>query len=148
MLKFRFTLARLGFSVLFIALTMVQILSFPGQFAYMRKTQGISLMFEVLLTLTVGLWIACGQFAIVCLWKIIALMQNSRFYTKTSIKWIDWLMFIFKLASFMAVVLFLLIASVADDPGILVVLSVLSLIVFTLTLTVSLLRDQIQLMIS
>lgn len=127
---------------------MVQILSFPGQFAYMRKTQGISLMFEVLLTLTVGLWIACGQFAIVCLWKILGLMQNNRFYTKTSIKWIDWLMFIFKLASFIAVVLFLLIASVADDPGILVVLSVLSLIVFSLTLTVSLLRDQIQLKLS
>ena len=127
---------------------MVQILSFPDQFAYMRQTQGISLMFEFLLTLTVGLWNACGQFAMVCLWKIIGLMQINRFYTKTSIKWIDWLMFIYKLASFIAVVLFLLIASVADDPGILVVLSVLSLIVFTLTLTVSLLRDQIQLMIS
>ena len=105
-------------------------------------------MFEVLLTLTVGLWIACGQFAIVFLWKILGLMQNNRFYTKTSIKWIDWLMFIFKLASFVAVVLFLLIASVANDPGILVVLSVLSLIVFSLTLTVSLLRDQIQLKLS
>jgi len=79
MKELRFTVAKAGFLLLFIGLTMVQFLSFPGQFEHMRKTQGISLLLEVALTIIVGLWLLCGQIALFCLWKIVDSMRLGRF---------------------------------------------------------------------
>ncbi len=54
--QYRFIVARAGFVLLFLGITFIQVLSFPGQFAHLGKTHGFSLAFEVALTLVVGLW--------------------------------------------------------------------------------------------
>jgi hypothetical protein len=141
---FRFVAARGGFVLLFLGLTLLQLFSFPGQFQHMHQTQGLSLIFEVALTLIVGLWLLCGQFALFALWKIVGEMKADTFYSQKNLVWIERLLLSLKTASVIPIALFLMIAPQADDPGILVVLSIATLFVFSLTATTSLLKDQIE----
>ena len=147
MRDFRFIAARGGFVLLFLGLTLLQLLSFPGQFQHMRRTQGLSLVFEVALTLIVGLWLLCGQFALVTLWKIVGEMKGHRFYSEESLMWIERLLLAFKTASVIPVVLFFMIAPQADDPGFLVLLSIVTLFIFSLAAMTSLIKDQIEMMV-
>ncbi len=110
----------------------------------MRQTQGISKILEVVLTLVVGLWLLCGQFALIALWKIVTEINSDSLYTNRNLAWINRLLLSFKVASLMPIFLFLLIAPQADDPGYLVLLSVLTIFIFSLTVTTSLLKDQIE----
>lgn len=139
----RFIVAKAGFLFLFLGLTLVQFLSFPGQFQHMRRTQGISLFIEVCLTIVLGLWIFCGQVALYCLWQIVESMRRNRFYSTENLNWIARLLISFKVASVIPVVLFLILIPQADDPGIFVLLMIVSLFIFSLTATTSLLKDQI-----
>ena len=139
----RFIVAKAGFLLLFLGLTLLQFLSFPGQFAHMRRSQGISLVIEIALTIVVGLWILCGQLALYCLWQIVESMKRGRFYSAENLNWIGRLLMSFKVASGIPVVLFLILAPQADDPGFFVMLTIVALFIFSLTATTSLLRDQI-----
>jgi hypothetical protein len=141
---FRFIAARGGFVLLFLGLTLLQLFSFPGQFQHMRRTQGLSLVFEVSLTLIVGLWLLCGQFALFALWKIVGEMKVDAFYSLNNLVWIERLLLSFKTATVIPIFLFLMIAPQADDPGFLVVLSIATLFIFSLTAITSLLKDQIE----
>jgi hypothetical protein len=143
MSEMRFIVAKAGFLLLFLGLTLVQFLSFPGQFQHMRRTQGISLFFEVGLTIVVGLWILCGQVALYCLWQIVGAMKESLFFTSINLVWIERLLIALKAASAIPMILFLMIAPQVDDPGFLVMLSIVTLFIFSLTATTSLLKDQI-----
>ncbi len=144
MRDFRFIAARGGFVLLFLGLTLLQLFSFPGQFQHMRRTQGLSLVFEVSLTLIVGLWLLCGQFALFALLKIVGEMKVGAFYSLNNLVWIERLLLSFKAATVIPIVLFLMIAPQADDPGFLVVLSIATLFIFSLTAITSLLKDQIE----
>ena len=139
----RFVVAKAGFLFLCLGLTLVQILSFPGQFQHMRRTQGMSLLIEVALTIVVGLWILCGQVALFFLWQIVESMRRNRFYSTENLNWIARLLISFKVASVIPVVLFLILIPQADDPGIFVMLTIVALFIFSLTVTTSLLKEQI-----
>lgn len=143
MREIRFTVAKAGFLLLFIGLTMVQFLSFPGQFKHMRKTQGISLLLEISLTLIVGMWLLCGQLALLCLWQIVESMRKGRFFSRETLNWIERLLLSFKVASAIPVALFLILIPQADDPGFFVLLTIIALFIFSLTATTSLMKDQI-----
>lgn len=143
MRDFRFMAARGGFILLFLGLTLLQLFSFPGQFQHMRRTQGLSLLFEVSLTLLVGFWLLCGQFALVCLWHIVGAMKSGQFYSESNLLWIERLVLAFKCASVVPVILFLMLIPQADDPGFFVMLSIVTLFLFSLTAMASLLKDQI-----
>jgi hypothetical protein len=148
MSEIRLIVAKAGFLLLFLALTLVQFLSFPGQFQHMRKTEGITLFIEVALTIVVGLWILCGQVALYCLWQIVESMRRNRFYSAENLKWIQRLLMSFKVASVIPAVLFLILIPQADDPGFFVMLTIVTLFIFSLTATTSLFKDQIAAKIS
>ena len=113
----------------------------------MRRTQGLSLVFEIALTLVVGLWLLCGQLALFTLWKIVGEMKRHSFYSEDSLMWIERLLLAFKTASAIPVVLFFMIAPQAEDPGFLVLLSIVTLFIFSLTAMTSLIKDQIEMMV-
>ena len=142
--QYRFIAARAGFVLLFLGITFIQVLSFPGQFAHLGKTQGISLAFEVALTLVVGLWLLCGQIALIVLWKIVGAMNASQFYSRRNFGWIQRLLWTLKLACLFPLILFIMTIPEADDPGFYVLLTVVTLFIFSLTAMTSLLRDQIE----
>jgi len=144
----RIAVAKSSFLFLFLGLTLLQFLSFPGQFAHMRRSQGISLVIEIALTIVVGLWILCGQVALYCLWQIVESMRRNRFYSAENLKWIQRLLMSFKVASVIPAVLFLILIPQADDPGFFVILTIVALFIFSLTATTSLLKDQIAAKIS
>jgi hypothetical protein len=143
MREIRFTFAKVVFLFLFMGITMMQFLSFPGQFQHMQKTQGISQFIEVVLTLIVGLWLLCGQLAVFCLWQIVESMRKGRFFSMETLNWIERLLLSFKVASAIPVVLFLILIPQADDPGFFVLLTIIALFIFSLTAATSLMRDQI-----
>lgn len=143
MSEMRFIVAKAGFLLLFLGLTLVQFLSFPGQFQHMRRTQGISLFIEVGLTIVVGLWILCGQVALYCLWRIVENMRRDEFFSALNFNWIQRLLTTFKVALVIPAVLFLMLIPQADDPGFFVMLTIIALFIFSLTATTSLLKDQI-----
>ena len=143
MREIRFKVAKAGFLLLFMGITIMQFLSFPGQFQHMRKTQGISLLLEISLTLIVGLWLLCGQLALLCLWQIVESMRKGRFFSMETLNWIERLLLSFKVASAIPVVLFLILIPQADDPGFFVPLTIIALFIFSLTATTSLMKDQI-----
>ena len=148
MSEMRFIVAKAGFLLLFLGLTLVQFLSFPGQFQHMRRTQGISLFIEVGLTIVVGLWILCGQVALYCLWRIVENMRRDEFFSALNLNWIARLLMSFKVALVIPAALFLILIPQADDPGFFVMLTIIALFIFSLTATTSLLKDQIAAKIS
>ena len=139
----RFLGARAGLVLLFLGITLLQLFSFPGQFQHLRRTQGWPFFYEVALTLTVGVWLLCGQVALICLWQIIGAMKRFQFFSHQNLIWIQRLLLAFKSACITPMVLFLLIAPQADDPGFLVLLFIVTLFIFSLTAVTSLLKDQI-----
>ena len=140
----RLLVTRVALALLFFIVTVLQIFSFPGQFAHMRKESGISLLFEIILTLAVALLFLCAQVAIYSLWKLISHMQSGTFYSSESLNWINRFVAAVRTALIFPILLILIIAPQADDPGALVMLSAITFFVGSIYLMSSLLRDQIQ----
>ena len=140
----RFLVTRVALALLFFIVTVLQIFSFPGQFAHMRKESGISLLIEIILTLAVAFLFLCAQVAIYSLWKLIFHMQSSTFYSSASLNWINRFVAAVKTALIFPFLLILIIAPQADDPGVLVMLSAFTFFIGSIYLMSSLLRDQIQ----
>ena len=140
--------ARSGFVLLFLGLTLLQLFSFPGQFQHMRRTQGLSLLFEIALTIVVGLWLLCGQFALFTLWKIVGQIEAGTFYSFKNLEWIDRLLLSFRIATIIPIALLIMIAPQADDPGFLVLLCIVGLFIFSLSAMTTLFKSQVQMKVS
>jgi hypothetical protein len=136
--------AKLSVLLLFAIVTMLQIFSFPGQFAHMRRVGSIELIFEIWLTLLLAIWLFTAQFALLCLWKIVVQISLDSIYSYTSLKWLDRLVQSFKFALITAITVFISIAFQADDPGAPVMLMALTLFISTLYISTTLLRDQLR----
>jgi hypothetical protein len=140
----KFRLARTSFALLFLIVTVLQLFSFPGQFSHLRKVEGFSLLFELALTFIVGSLFLAAQIVTFSILKVIGFMEKNLFYTEKSFNWIKKIVTVLKVAQFLPCALILLIAPQADDPGVLVMLTAITLFLFSLFLITSLLRDQIK----
>ena len=143
-IKWKIRYAKLSIVLLFAIVTLLQIFSFPGQFAHMRRVGSIELLFEIWLTLLLALWLLTAQFSLFCLWKIVTQIATASIYSKSSLHWLDKLVQAFKYALITAITVFLSIAVQADDPGAPVMLIALTLFISTLFVATSLLRDQLR----
>jgi hypothetical protein len=128
---------------LFAIVTMLQFLSFPGQFAHMRRVHSIDLLFEIILTALVGLWMLLGQAGLVSLWKLLSFAKQAKFFTKQANRWLTILCRVSQGAAGVPALLFLLIAPQADDPGVLVMLTAVTLFLVTLAIFLDILKDQV-----
>ena len=139
-----FQMARVSFTLLFLGISFIQVLSIPGQLAHIRRTNGITSAFEVALTFVIGMWLVCGQVGLIYLWKIVGHMKESRFYSKGSLELVRRFLLTLKIASAIPILLFIMLIPQADDPGFFVLLGVVTLFILSLAVTTSLLRDQIE----
>ena len=142
--NFKILYARISIILLFAVVTMLQIFSFPGQFAHMRRVGSIELIFEIWLTVLLAIWLFTAQFALLCLWKIVGQISLASIYSSTALKWLDRLVQAFKYALFTAVTVFISISVQADDPGAPVMLIAITLFISTLFIATTLLRDQLR----
>ena len=140
----KFLLAKVALIGIFTIVTVLQVFSFPGQFAHMGRVNGWKLIWEVALTLLVALLFLCAQVAIFSLGKLIKHMESGTFYTTNSYTWMNRLIHALKTAVAFPIILILIIAPQADDPGVMVMLTAITLFIFTIFIVSSLLRDQVQ----
>jgi len=140
----KFLLAKVALIGLFTIVTVLQVFSFPGQFAHMGRINGWKLILEVALTLLVALLFLCAQVAIFSLGELIKHMESGTFYTTNSYTWMNRLIHALKTAVAFPIILILIIAPQADDPGVMVMLTAITLFIFTVFIVSSLMRDQIQ----
>mgnify|MGYP006267984065 CR=1 FL=1 len=140
----RVNLARLSLVFLFIILTMLQIFSIPGQFRHMQQAGILSKLFELALTLGFFALIICAQVAIFSLLRIINLIAIDSFYTKKTMRWLNTFVASVKWALVFPIILMILIAPQADDPGALVLLTALTVFVGSFYLTSSMVKEQIE----
>jgi hypothetical protein len=137
-------IARLSLAALFLIVTVLQVFSFPGQFAHMRRASGISLLLEILLTVLVAALFLCAQIAIFSLSKIVSHIHSNTFYSSNSYIWMNRFVSTLKIATLFPISLIFIIAPQADDPGVLVMLMAITFFVVTSFVISALLRDQIQ----
>jgi len=140
----RISVARFALAGLFFIVTVLQVFSFPGQFAHIRRTSGISFLLEILLVFLVAGLFFCAQITIVSLWKIVSHIQSNTFYSANSYLWMDRLVSALRIATLFPISLILIIAPQADDPGVLVILMAITFFVFTSFVISSLICNQIQ----
>ena len=140
----KFLLAKVALIGLFTIVTVLQVFSFPGQFAHMGRINGWKLIMELALTLLVALLFLCAQVAIFSLGKLVKHMESGSFYSTNSYTWMNRLIHALKTVIAFPIILILIIAPQADDPGVMVMLTAITLFIFTIFIVSSLLRDQIQ----
>ncbi|WP_253866394.1 DUF2975 domain-containing protein [Micromonospora sp. WMMA2032] len=77
-------------------------------------------------------WVLCVQVVIVCTWQLLTLVKNDRIFTPASLAWVDGIVWAIAAAWLVLVGVFLYVGFHADDPG-------LPLLLFLLTTGVSVL---------
>ena len=141
--NFKILYARSSIIFLFTIVTILQIFSFPGQFAYMRTVGSLELLSQIWLTSLLAIWLFTAQFGLLCLWKIVGKIEHSSIYSKGSLKWLGRLVQAMRYALITGAVVFFSVVIQADDPGVAVMLIALNLFISTIFVATSLLRDQL-----
>ncbi|MGC4746472.1 DUF2975 domain-containing protein [Micromonospora sp. DT201] len=118
--------------VLFGVLVVFQTLSLPGQFAYMAAESPEDAYLRWPATVVAVFWVLCVQVVIVSTWKLLSLVKNDRIFTEASLRWVDAIVWAIAAAWLVLVGVFLYVGFNADDPG-------LPLLLFLLTVGVTVL---------
>ncbi|MET7668823.1 DUF2975 domain-containing protein [Micromonospora luteifusca] len=118
--------------VLFGVLVVFQTLSLPGQFAYMAQQSPEDAYLRWPATAVTVFWVLCVQVVIVSTWQLLSLVKNDRIFTEASLKWVDAIVWAIGAAWVVLVGVFLYVGFNADDPG-------LPLLLFLLTVGVTVL---------
>lgn len=124
----------LSMAAFFAIITMLQILSFPGQFAYeARNGQGTQLARWVL-TFIVGVWFLFAQISLIALSRVITLIYRGQLISSNGKRWMNFLARSLFAGTLYGVGVTLFAAIQADDPGPVVVVATITL--FTATISV------------
>ncbi|SIN39812.1 Protein of unknown function [Micromonospora cremea] len=103
--------------LLFGVLVMFQTFSLPGQFAHMAKESPDFAYLRWPATAVTVFWVLCVQVVIVATWKLLSLVKNDRIFTETALKWVDAIVWAIAAAWVVLVGVFLYVGFNADDPG-------------------------------
>jgi len=103
--------------VLFGALIFFQVVSLPGQFAYMAERDPGHAYLRWPATAVTVFWVLCIQVVIVCTWKLLTLVKNDRIFSEASVVWVDAIVWAIAAAWVVLLGVWLYIGFRADDPG-------------------------------
>ncbi|MET0135096.1 MAG: DUF2975 domain-containing protein [Kibdelosporangium sp.] len=125
---------------LFGLLVMLQTMSLPGQFAYMAQESPHLAYLRWPMTAVSVFWVLCVQVVIVCVWKLLTLVRNDRIFSAVSLKWVDTI--VWAIAAGWVVLLgsSLYVALNSADPGLPILLLLLSIGVTVLGLLMVVMR--------
>ncbi len=110
---------------LFILFTVLQTLSFPGQFRYMAQTSPNDAHLRWPLTFAVGFVFLCAQVVIISIWKIMTLIEQEKLFSQQALVWFDRIMYSIGGASLLPIGALCFLFIYGDDPG-------LPMVMFTL----------------
>jgi hypothetical protein len=112
--------------VLFLILLVFQFFSLPGTFAYMADQHPDQASMQWPLTAIAVFWVLCVQVVVVCTWRLLSLVEADRIFTEVSLAWVDGIVGAVAAAGVVLFGVDLYVAVHADDPGMPMLLFLLS----------------------
>ena len=135
--------AQLVMISLFLAVSILQLFSFPGQFRYEASNSGGSQVTRWALTFAVGLWLFLAQVAIVALSKILTLIRRDALLTPAGSQWFNLLIRTFTISALYGTVITFVAALTTDDPGPVVIVASLTTFIVAIYVVGFFIRHQI-----
>ena len=129
---------------LFALLVLLQVMSLPGQFAHMAKESPEDAHLRWPLLTVAVLVLLCVQVVIVCTWKLLGMVMDDRIFSERSLVWVDVIVGAVAAAWALMVGLLLFVGFQADDPGPVVLLTLVVLCGAVLGLLLLVMRALLQ----
>ncbi len=126
------SLLRVSLVVLFGVLVLFQVMSLPGQFRYMAQQNPEMAYLRWPATVVTVFWVLCVEVVIVCTWQLLTLVRADRIFSAPSLVWVNGIVGAIVAAWLVLVGVLLYVGLNADDPG-------LPLLLFLLTVGVTVL---------
>jgi hypothetical protein len=108
---------RIFLVLLFGILVVLQVMSLPGQFAYMAKESPDLAYLRWPMTAVSVFWVLCVQIIVVCTWKLLTMVKDDRIFSDAAFAWVDAILGSIVAAWVVLLGVFLYIGFKADDPG-------------------------------
>jgi Protein of unknown function (DUF2975) len=108
---------RIFLVVMFGVLVVFQVMSLPGQFAYMAERDPEHAYLRWPATAVTVFWVLCIQVVIVCTWKLLSLVKDDRIFSDAAFVWVNAIVWTIAAAWVVLVGAFLYIGFNASDPG-------------------------------
>jgi hypothetical protein len=112
--------------LLFGILVVFQTMSLPGQFAYMAQEDPEHAYLRWPATAVTVFWVLCIQVVIVSTWRLLTLVKNDRIFSDASLGWVDAIIWAIAAAWAVLVGVLLYVGFNADDPGLPLLLFLMS----------------------
>ena len=103
--------------LLFGVLVVFQVMSLPGQFAYMAQQDPEHAYLRWPATAVTVFWVLCIQVVIVSTWKLLTLVKNDRIFSDASLVWVNAIVWAIAAAWVVLLGVLLYVGFRADDPG-------------------------------
>ena len=103
--------------LLFGVLVVFQVMSLPGQFAYMAQQDPEHAYLRWPATAVTVFWVLCIQVVIVSTWKLLTLVKNDRIFSDASLVWVNAIVWAIAAAWVVLLGVLLYVGFNADDPG-------------------------------
>jgi hypothetical protein len=130
--------------VLFGVLVVFQTMSLPGQFAYMAQEDPEHAYLRWPATVVTVFWVLCIQVLIVSTWKLLSLVKSDRIFTDASLVWMNAIVWAIAAAWVVLVVVLFYVGVNAEDPGLPLLLFLMSVGVTVLGLLMVVMRALLQ----
>ncbi|MDQ1200065.1 DUF2975 domain-containing protein [Rhodococcus sp. SORGH_AS_0303] len=125
---------------LFALLVLFQVMSLPGQFAHMARENPESAYLRWPLTALTIFWVVCVQIVVIATWKLLTLVRRDRIFSGAAFVWVDAIVRAIVAAGVSLGVVFLVVGFRADDPGPVLLLFLLCMIVSVAALLMMVMR--------
>ena len=142
MLSPRYAIAALRVCLvgLFAILLVFQFFSLPGGIAYQTSQNPNDAKLRWPLTAIAVFLVLCAQVALVATWQLLALISRGRIFTHASVKWVDAIVVAIAAAWLVVVGMLVVVGVNADDPGMPMLLILITAVITVLWLLMVVLR--------
>ncbi|MFY1622290.1 DUF2975 domain-containing protein [Micromonospora sp. WMMD723] len=120
------TALRVFLVVLFAVLVLFQTMSLPGQFAHLARESPEQAYLRWPATAVTVFWVLCVQVVIVATWRLLTLVRDDRIFSEPALVWVDAIVWAIAAGWLTLVGVFLYVGFHADDPGLPMLLFLLS----------------------
>ena len=140
MTRWLITPLRVFLVVLFGILVVFETLSLPGGIAYQTSLNPNDAPLRWPLTVIAVFWVLCAQAVLVGTWQLLTLVARDRIFSTASLVWVDVILGAIGAAWFVLAGCLVLVGLQADDPGMPMVLTLVTTGVTVVGLVVLVLR--------
>jgi len=117
---------RVSLVVLFGVLVLFQVMSLPGQFAHMAREEPDLAYLRWPATVITIFWVLCVQVVVVATWQLLNMVTKDRIFTDAAMRWVNAIVGAVAAGWAVLVGVFLYVGFNADDPGLPLVLFLLT----------------------